>query len=310
MNALFLADMLTRDEAVQFLGNSWGVNDVESQLKTDREMFLNRVIQIIRERVPFQLLSTFRDLSLILNKQKRMVYTTKEINEMCMSGLGGNCAVLNAFTWQILKVLGYSAHLCGCIVPNTIISTHLTVIVKDLVNPGDIHLVECGCGHPTFKVISLNFNEESPIFQDSFLEYKYIKHDGKIFRMHGKGDLVKRNDPPIEGVDFIIGKWRRSYEFSLEDFERKTLKRFRDYFDVRCAPKNFPPRAAIYPKGKAVIIMGNKLFIEKEDKTLKKTKLGSDDEIMKAYQDYFPTIDENLVALAYSTWPKSKVKWR
>ena len=302
--------MLTRNDAVQFLENSWGINDVESQLKTDREMFLNRLIRIMHERVPFQLLSALRDLSLILNKEKRMVYTIKEINEMCMSGLGGNCGVLNTFTWQILKSLGYSAHLCGCIIPNTIISTHLAVIVKDLVNPGDVHLVECGCGQPTFQAISLNFNEESPIFQESFLEYKYIKHDGKLCRMHGKGDLVKRNDPPIEGVDFIIGKWRRFYEFSLENFERETLKRLGDYFDVRCAPKNFPPRAAIYLKGKAVIIVGNNLFIEQEDKTLKKTKLGSDDEIMKAYQDYFPTIDQNLVSLALSTWPKSKVKWR
>ena len=310
MNALISADMMTRDEAVQFLENSWGMNDVESQLKTDREMFLNRVIRAMHERVPFHLLSAFRDLSFILNKQNRMVYTIKEINEMCMSGLGGNCAVLNTFTWQILKVLGYSAHLCGCTIPSAVDRTHLAVIVKDLVNPGDIHFVECGSGLPTFKAISLNFNEESPIFQESFLEYKYIKHDGKLCRMHGKGDLVKRNDPPIEGVDFIIGKWRRFYEFSLENFERETLKRFGDYFDVRCAPKKFTPQAAIYLKGKAVIIVGNNLLIEQEDKTLKKTKLTTDDEIMKAYQDYFPTIDENLVALAYSTWPKSRVKWR
>ena len=311
MNALFLADMLTRDDAVQFLENSWGINDVESQLKTDRDMFLNRLIRTMLEKVPLQLLSAFRDLSLILNNQKRMVYTIKEINEMCMSGLGGNCGVLNTFTWQILKVFGYSAHLFGGVIPSTIISTHLAVIVKDLVNPGDVHLVECGSGHaPTFKAISLNFNEESQIFQESFLEYKYIKHNDKLFRMHGRGDLVKRNDPPIEGVDFIIGKWRCFFEFSLEDFERKTLERFGDYFDVRCAPKNFPPEAAIYPGGKAIIIVGNNLFIEQEDKTLKKTKLTTDDEIMKAYQEYFPTIDENLVALAYSTWPKSRVKWR
>ena len=229
---------------------------------------------------------------------------------MCMSGLGGHCGVISAFTWQILKSLGYSAYLCGCSVPGTIISTHLALIVKDLVNPGDIHLVDCGLGQPTFKAISLNFNEESPIFQESFLEYKYIKHDDKLFRMNGKGDQVKRNDPPVEGVDFIIGKWRRFYEFSLQDFERETLKRLGDYFDVRCAPKNFPPRAAIYPEGKAVTIFGNNLLIEEEDKTLKKTKLRSDDEIMKAYQDYFPTIDQNLVSLALSTWPKSKVEWR
>ena len=80
MNALIAAEMLTRDDAIQFLENSWGINDVESQVTADREMFLNRLIRIVHERVPFQLLSALRDLSLILNKQKRMVYTIQEIN--------------------------------------------------------------------------------------------------------------------------------------------------------------------------------------------------------------------------------------
>jgi hypothetical protein len=128
--------------------------------------------------------------------------------------------------------------------------------------------------------------------------------------MHGDGDLVKRNDPPIKGLDFIIGKWRRFSYFSLEDFERKTWECFGDYFDVRFAPQNFPPRAARYPNGKATIIARKSLFVEQEDRKLKKTKLESDDEIMKAYQHYFPAIDQNLVSLAYSTWPKSNLNWR
>ncbi len=302
MNALnFTADMLTRKEAVQFLQNSWTMNDVELQLKADRVMFLNKLIKTIHEKVPFQLLSAFKDLSLLQNKQKLMTYTTKDINKMCMSGLGGNCGLINAFTWNLLKVLGYSAHFCGTIVtPTAVDNVHLALIVKDLVNTGDIHLVDCGVGLPTFTAISLNFNEESHIFEESFLEYKYIKYGGKILRMHGKGDLVRRNDPPVEGLDFILGKWRRFYEFTLEDFERKTLDRLGDYFDARHAPKNMLPRAARYPGSKAVIILGNSLFTEQEDKTLKKTELRSDDEVMKAYQDYFPSIGQNLVALAYS----------
>jgi hypothetical protein len=219
-----------------------------------------------------------------------------------MTGLGGNCGIVSTFAWQILKALGYSVQFCGGTVTSTDTIHHLALIVKDLVNPGDMHLVDCGLGQPTFKAISLNFYEESPIFQESFLEYKYIKHDGKILRMHGDGDLMKHNDPPIEGFDLILGKWRRFYEFSLEDFESKTLEIFGNYFDVRCAPKNLSPRAARYPDGKAVIIMGNNLFVEQEDRKLKRTKLRSDDEIMRAYQHYFPTIDENLVSLAYSTW--------
>jgi arylamine N-acetyltransferase len=232
-----------------------------------------------------------------------------------MSGLGGHCGALNLFAWQILKVLGYSVHFCGGIIPyagiTTFTAVHLTIIIKDLVNPGDIHHVDCGFGHPSFTPISLNFHEESPIFQHSYLEYKYIKHDGKILRMHGDGDLARRNNPPIEGGDFIRGKWRRLYEFTLEDFERKTWGSFEDYFDIRCSPKNVRPWSAAYPDGKAILIAGNNLYVEQEDRKLKKTRLESDDEIIKAYKEHFPIIDENTVSLAYSTWARSNLmKWR
>ena len=298
------ADMLTRNEAIHFLQDSWKMNDVELQLKADREMFLNRLIQTMYAKVPFQLLTASKEISSMLNKQKNAPYTIKKVNEMCMSSLGGGCNVMGTFTWQLLSVLGYSAHLCRVLITSSGTNIHLAVIVKDLVNPGDIHMVDCGFGQPTFRAISLNFNKESPIFQESYLEYKYIKHDGKILRMHGKGDLVKRNHPPIEGVDFIIGKWRRFYEFSLQDFERKALEGLGNHFDVRCVPPHVAlRRAAIYPEGKAIILTGNNLFIEEKDKTLKKIKLTTDDEIITAYQDHFPSIDKNLVSLAYSAEP-------
>jgi hypothetical protein len=53
------------------------------------------------------------------------------------------------------------------------------------------------------------------------------------------------------------------------------------------------------------------LYVEQEDRKLKKTKLESDDEIIKAYKEHFPIIDENTVSLAYSTWARSNLmKWR
>ena len=298
------ADMLTREVAIQFLQNSWKINDVELRLKTDRESFLNKLIQTFYERVPFQLLSLFILTSLPPNE--REIPSLEQIDKVCMSGLGGSCGVICVFAYRLLKALGYSAHLCGTILTTTGISVHLTVIVKDLVNTGDVHLVDCGLGLPSFRAISLNFNEESPVYQESYLEYKYIKRDGKILRMHGEGDLVKRNDPPIEGLDLILGKWRRFYEFSLqEDFEQKSLKRFWNFSYVPKFYQHVSPGASRFPGGKAVMIAGKILFLEQEDKTFKKTKLESDKEILKAYQDYFPSLDENLVHYAYSYWQKN-----
>jgi hypothetical protein len=215
--------------------------------------------------------------------------------------------------YRLLEALEYSAHLSGTSVTSTGINVHLTVIVKDLVNTGDIHLVDCGLGQPSFQTISLNFNEESPVYQkspvyqESYLEYKYIKRDGKTLRMHGDSDLVKRNDPPVEGLDLILGKWRRFYEFSLHDFEQETLKTLWYYFDGRSTPKNMTPRVSRFPGGKAHMMMGHNLFLEQEDRKLKKIKLQSNDEILKACRDYFPSVDENLVHHAYSIWQKNSL---
>ena len=297
---LISVDTMRKEEAIQFLQNSWKMNDVESQVKTDRERFLNKLIPTFYERVPFQLLHFFILTSLPPNE--REIPSLEQIDKVCMSGLGGSCGVICVFAYRLLKALGYSAHLCVTSVTNTGVNIHFTVIVKDLVNTGDVHLVDCGLGQPSFRAISLNFNEESPVYQESYLEYKYIKRDGKILRMHGEGDLVKRNDPPIEGLDLILGKWRRFYEFSLEDFEQKTLKTLWQYFDMRYAPKNMTPRASRFPGGKAHLIMGNNLFLEQEDRKLKKLNLQSNDEILKAYRDYFPSLDENLVHHAYSIY--------
>jgi hypothetical protein len=299
------ADMLTREEAIQFLQNSWKMNDVELQLTTDRESFLNKLIPTFYERVPFQLLISFILTSLPPNEQE--IPSLEQIDKVCMSGLGGSCSVISVFAYRLLEALGYSAHLCGTSATTTGIHLHLTVIVKDLVNTGDIHLVDCGLGQPSFQTISLNFNEESPVYQESYLEYKYIKRDGKILRMHGEGDLIKHKDPPIEGLDLILGKWRRCYEFSLEDFEQKTLKILWQYFDMRYAPKNMVPRVSRFPGGKAHMMMGNNLFLEQEDRKLKKIKLQSNDEILKACRDYFPSVDQNLVHHAYSIWQKNSL---
>ena len=41
--------------------------------------------------------------------------------------------------------------LCQSVVTNHTLIPHLIVILKDLVNAGDIHLVDCAIGLPTFR---------------------------------------------------------------------------------------------------------------------------------------------------------------
>jgi hypothetical protein len=297
--------MLTKSVAIKFLQNEWGMIDVEKQIQNDREEFLNKLIITSHERVPFQLLRISSLAS--LPPEDRKAPTMDEIDHACMSGEGGNCVAINLFTTHLLNALGYSAFPLTSVVTSNVFNHHLNLIVKDLNNKGDLHLVDCGLGLPSFRAISLNFDKESPVYRDSFLEYKFIKHKGKVLRMHGDGDVVAHNDPPREQLDFICGKWRRFYEFSIDT----------GLIEIHLGPDyvrglipyvvKLEPRAARFPGGKAVLLNnGNVLSIEQEDNTLKKITL-QPNEIFPAFKKYFPSIGEDLVRQTYSTWRKSKL---
>jgi hypothetical protein len=293
--------MLTKTEAIEFLQNEWKIKDVERQLQNDRENFLNKLIVTAHERVPFQVFFAHMP-------QEWKVTDFADIEKWCMSGTGGHCGIINTFMWRLLTALGFNAYLCLTIVTkSTFLNPHLIVIVKDLVKTGDIHLVDCGLGQPSFRAISLNFNKESPVYRDSILEYKYIKEDGMILRMHGKGDLATHHNLP-KPYDYYQGKWRRYYLFCLERFPCESFDDVRGYIDVRFVGNLVSPRAARFPGGKAVMILNDMLRVEQEDRSLKETRLTSYEEILKAYEDYFPSISKDIINQSYSMWQKIKSK--
>ena len=180
---------------------------------------------------------------------------------------------------------------------------HAVVLIRGLEQDGDLFLVDCGTGFPILRAVSLDFAEESPIYNDGFLEYKYIRHEGKILRMHGKGDLVKPNNPPVEGLDFFIGRWRRFYSFVPEikpsngiDYERFIKS------TIYLTPFTASPRALCFPGGRAVIIVHNKLIIENDAGELVTTVMKSDEEILEAYRQHFPQLKQDEVQRALSVW--------
>ena len=292
--------MFRKSQVITFLQNEWKMKLVKQQLQDDRKKFLNKLIVTIHENVPFQLLS-LRNLAQV-PPAERKIASVEEIDHACMSGNGGPCAFVNVFTSRLCNFLGYSAFVCQSVVTNHTLSPHLIVIVKDLVNAGDIHVVDCAIGLPTFRAISLNFNKESPVYHDSFLEYKFVKHDGKVLRMHGDGDVVvPKIHPTKPGLDFISGKWRRYYQFTIETLKFKNSLELGPVFSGQYLPV-LRPRAAIFPGGKAILLDGNILSVEQDDKTLKNVILKSREEIFRAFKTHFPTIDEDLVQEAYATW--------
>ncbi|KAL8562998.1 hypothetical protein ACOMHN_004690 [Nucella lapillus] len=291
--------MFGTQEAISFLQDDWGVQRVEERLKntSSRKGLLDEIATLIQVRLPFQCITL---MATPPDERKRP--TVDSIKTDCKRGLGGLCFILNVFAWGLLRGLGFRARLSWASCTSTTMNpnNHIMVLIYDLDKKGDIHLVETGCGFPTFRAISLNFAEESPAYVDSYLEYKYIRHGGKYLRMHGKGDTVKRNDPPIEGLDFFAGKWRRFYYFSLEPTDK--LSDFDAALDriytVPCStPFDHFPRCLAFPDQRAVILVNNRLKVDKNGE-LETTVLDGDEAIVHSYRQYFSILGEDAVRRA------------
>ncbi|KAL8562997.1 hypothetical protein ACOMHN_004689 [Nucella lapillus] len=289
--------MLTTQEAVSFLQDEWGVERVQERFQdvSQRKGLLGEIIRQIHAKVTFQSVTLLDD-----PLADRKLPDAITIKEECMAGV---CYNINVFVWGLLQAVGFTARLCRgeVLYPND----HVLVLVHDLEKEGDLHLVECGCTMPTFEAISLDFSEESPVFVQSFLEYKYMRHEGKIMRMHGDGDTMKHNDPPVPGVDFIVGKWRKFYSFvPVPVSQVSDLKEdFDKVFTLpHVAPFHHILIAVAFRNQRAVMIVNKRLTVEKENGEMETTVLDGDEAIVHSYRRYFPCLKEDAVRRALYHW--------
>ena len=141
----------------------------------------------------------------------------EEMKADVVSGVGGICYTINVAAYFLLKAIGFDVLLlrskCLSSIPRP--ANHVIIHVRNVETPGDLFLVDTGLGFPTFRAINLDFEKESPAYRDSFHEYKYIRHEGKIVRMHKHGEEGPRSNLH-DGEHFIVGCWHRFY-FSETD---------------------------------------------------------------------------------------------
>lgn len=295
--------MFTYNEAKDLLEKSWGIKNFEERLKNDRKNLVDEIVQVIHENVAFQSISLLSDSA--ADRNKRPSY--EKIKERCVSGVGGLCCEMAPFTWGLFKALGFSVQMLNSTVTTTMTSlnNHAFMLIHGLENQTDVHLVDCGTGFPTFHAVSMNFSNESPVFKDSFLEYKYIRLNGLILRMHGEGDTFRINNPPKEGLDFFVGHWRRFYSFDPSQNPHNPHQPAEDAYQTVVAglsPFTSSPRAIRFPRKHAVAIANNKLMVENEAGKLLTTVLKSDEEILKAYEVHFPQLKQETVRRALAEW--------
>ncbi|XP_078695088.1 arylamine N-acetyltransferase, pineal gland isozyme NAT-3-like [Branchiostoma floridae x Branchiostoma belcheri] len=286
--------MLTREDALRFLAVDLRIADVERRLRDDKLGLLNDTIRSYHNSVPFQNLTLFS-----AEEKDRAAPTPEQVKQDVLSGKGGLCMTQNFFVFYLLQSLEYDVFLISSNVSYP--KNHVIVGARNVAEKDDVYLVEVGCGFPTFQAIPLNFQEESPVYQHSFLEYRFVKKGEMIERQQRRGDIR----PLAPGQQ--PGTWRRYYDFTLEPRDEEF---FREPMHTVCTVPGTSPflqslRIITFQKDRLRAIKDWSLLEEQEDHTLKETKIHSMSEMMGIIKELVDKIDQATVSKALSHWQEA-----
>ncbi|XP_066267369.1 arylamine N-acetyltransferase, liver isozyme-like isoform X2 [Branchiostoma lanceolatum] len=283
--------MLTREEALVFLAEDLGINGVEKRLLDDKLGLLNDIIRSYHNFAPFQ------NLTLLSTEENdRAAPSAEQVKQDVLSGKGGLCMTQNFFVYFLLQALGYDVFLMSSDVSYP--KNHVVVGARNVTEEDDVYLVEAGCGYPTFQAIPLNFPEESPAYEHSFIEYKFVRKGELIERQHRRGE-TRPLGPGQQPWD-----WRRYYDFTLLPRE---VEFFREPMNTVCTVPGTSPflqslRVITFQEDRLWAIKDWSLLVEQEDHTLKETKIQSMSEMMAIIEDLAPKIDQAIVLKALAQW--------
>ncbi|GFS03082.1 arylamine N-acetyltransferase 1-like [Elysia marginata] len=301
---MMAADMFTPEEAFSFVADKLNVRHARERLASDRKRLLDDIATAMHTELIFQNVQLMR-----IPFENRRRPTVEEIKADILTGAGGLCYNLNVATFYLLKALGFDVVLvhATCTTSVMVPNNHVIVHAKNVEKPGDTFLLENAVGFPTFRAISLDFEHESPAYRDSFIEYKYIKHQGKVLRMQRHGDTLPRSDLP-DGLLLIIDGWRRTY-FS-ETSGTTNIEEFYPCFDEvftnpKASPFHLSLRVVGFPGRRAVMVVNGKTITENDEGDLEAKEIpGGDEGIAAEVKRLFPVLPEENIKKAIANWRK------
>lgn len=279
--------MITTAEAISFVTEVLDVSCPAERSKSDRFTLLAEIIKAFHGVIPFQSLS----LIAVEPKNRRSAPSLEEIKADVTSGKGGLCYSLNTFMKLLLQALGYEVyHVISSIVKP---DNHILTIVRNLQKPGDKFLVDVGIGYPTFDPVPLDFVEESSVYKQSFLEYKFVWVEGMLVRFHRKGELR-----PMKEGEVVIDGWRK---VCIIDPTPRDLTYFQKpmdkvYSDPSLSPFHTSLRVVYFPRGKAVCIRDNCLLVENDSHELVGEPLADGKEIVDKVRELFPLLTDTALS--------------
>ena len=171
---------------------------------------------------------------------------------------------------------------------------HVLLLVNNLKVKGDQFIVDVGMGYPQFVPVPLDFQDESPVYAQSFNVYKFVQKGGEIIKYHAKNASSLRK----KGLDNISeDDW--GYRYTLSDLTPKDLA-FLDngmdkiYTDLESilSPFHLSLRATAFCGSnlRAVSFKDSSLLLEDEHHCLEEVKLKSAEELLEKVRLYFPIL--------------------
>lgn len=207
----------------------------------------------------------------------------EEIKDDVLSGRGGLCYTRNVFMMHLLLCLGYEVSFLAASIRRSV-TNHILILISNLRKIGDRHLVDVGMSRPGFRPVPLDFRQESPVYKQSFEEFK--------FKYRGDGKLVQCYKV------FFSREWE---EFCVIDLTPRDLAYFDECMEeVYGNPQtdsiifhnSFRASAFSGPGMKFVCIRDHSFFVENESHVLEETKLSSVEEVLKKVDEHFPILSE------------------
>ena len=281
-------EYLSHEEAFRFVAEVLKIDDPKEKLKKNRLLFLEELMQAYLANIPFQNVN-------LLNKspEQRHVPTWEEIKADMMQGCGGLCYTLSVFMKFLLDALEFKTCFLACAMRGAP-DNHIATAVLDLTDQGSMHLVDPNA-YPNFVAIPLDFAEESPVYEYSYLQYKFVKKGNVLLRLH-------RSNSPVEVLEKLSGdQWFQVCEINLVPQELSYFEpSMHTVFTVpgKTSPFLVQFRAAVFTDLKLVAVKDKILLLEREDHTLEEVTMASREEMIGTVLKYFPKFSEDNIAKA------------
>ncbi|XP_071953231.1 uncharacterized protein [Antedon mediterranea] len=280
--------MLSIKEALGFLEDNLRITEVENKLKENRPELLKELLYNFIHVAPFQSIRT-----LSTKPDDRHLPSFQEIKEDIFDGKGGLCYALNQFIKELLNVLNYDVYYAQMAILD-VDKSHVMVMVRNLIKPGDLHLVDVGMGHGSSDPIPLDFKEESPVYHIGFLYLKFVREDNVIIRYH-------KHDKKYEFPVNIDSKaWHVFGRITITPQDLDVFKPImRDIYTVPGAFGTSPflteLRCVIFEKGKIVAIKDTVLLVENDEHQLEVQEMTTHAQIISKVLKHFPSFSREMI---------------